>query len=45
MTSTGTVKADKVKLAAGGSAAKVPVNVQYTATYDLKGQFGFAAAG
>jgi AsmA protein len=45
MTSTGTVKADKMKLAAGGGAAKVPVNVQYTATYDLKGQSGSLQQG
>jgi AsmA protein len=45
MTSKGTVKADKMKLAAGGSAAKVPVNVDYSAAYDLKGQTGSLQQG
>jgi len=45
MTSKGTIKADKAKLVAGGSAATVPVNVIYSATYDLKAQSGSLQQG
>lgn len=38
--SNGTLKANKIKLVAGGSPASVPVNVDYATDYDLKRQTG-----
>src|ERR1017187_9886785 len=40
MTSKGTVKADKVKLVPAGAPSKVPVNLDYDTSYDLKSQKG-----
>lgn len=45
MTSKGTLKADKAKLVASGTAAAVPVNIMYSAIYDLKGQSGTLQQG
>jgi AsmA protein len=36
MNSKGTIKADKIKLVAQGSPARVPVNIDYDTNYDLK---------
>ena len=36
MTSSGTLKANKIKLAAAGSPSTVPVDVDYSTAYDLK---------
>jgi AsmA protein len=44
-TSKGTVKATKMKVVAAGSPSKVPVNVDYTAVYDLKGETGTLKQG
>jgi AsmA protein len=44
-TSKGTVKATKMKVVAAGSPSKVPVNVNYTAVYDLKGETGTLKQG
>lgn len=40
MTSKGTAKADKIKVAVGGSPSRVPVNVDYATDYDLRRQAG-----
>ena len=40
MNSKGTVKADKIKLVLAGAPSKVPVNVDYDTSYDLKSQKG-----
>jgi AsmA protein len=45
MSSKGTVKADKLKLVAGGSPSSVPVNVDYSTAYDLKRQAGSLKQG
>jgi AsmA protein len=45
MTSKGTLKADKIKAVAGGSPSKVPVNVDYDTTYDLKKNTGVLKTG
>jgi AsmA protein len=45
MTSKGSVKADKIKMVAGGSPAKVAVNVDYETVYDLKQQTGSLKQG
>ena len=45
MASKGTVKANKIKLAATGSPATVPVNVDYQTAYDLKKQTGVLDTG
>jgi AsmA protein len=45
MTSKGTVKANKIKVVAGGSPSKVPVNVDYSTAYDLKKQTGVLNRG
>jgi AsmA protein len=44
-TAKGTVKAQKVKIVAGGSASTVPVDVDYETAYDLKGQTGALKQG
>ncbi|HXX17802.1 MAG TPA: AsmA family protein [Candidatus Acidoferrum sp.] len=43
--SDGTVKASKIKVVAGGSPASVPVNVDYTTSYDLKSNKGTLKKG
>ena len=40
MTSKGTVKAEKIKVVANGSASRVPLNVDYDTDYDLKSETG-----
>jgi AsmA protein len=45
MTSKGTLKASKIKLAAHAAAATVPVNVDYTTNYDLKRETGTLSEG
>jgi len=40
MTSSGTLKANKIKLAAAGSPAAVPLDVDYSTVYDLKHSSG-----
>jgi len=45
MTSKGTLKASKIKLAAHAAPATVPVNVDYTTNYDLKGEKGTLSEG
>lgn len=45
MTSTGAVKANKIKLVPAGSPSRVPVNVDYATTYDLKKQTGSLSQG
>ena len=40
MTSTGAVKADKIKLVANGMPSKVPLNIDYETNYDLKSETG-----
>jgi AsmA protein len=40
MTSKGTAKADKIKVAVGGSPSRVPVNVNYATDYDLRREVG-----
>ncbi|HKN60856.1 MAG TPA: AsmA family protein [Candidatus Acidoferrales bacterium] len=45
MTSKGTLKASKIKLAAHASPATVPVNVDYTTNYDLKRETGTLSEG
>ncbi|HTW23125.1 MAG TPA: AsmA family protein [Candidatus Baltobacteraceae bacterium] len=45
MTSKGTLKADKIKAVAGGSPSKVPVDVDYDTTYDLKKETGELKTG
>ena len=36
MTSSGNVKADKIKLVANGTPSHVPLNVDYDTNYDMK---------
>ncbi len=43
--SKGTVEAEKIKLAAGGSPSTVPINVDYSTAYDLKSQAGDLTQG
>lgn len=43
--SKGTVKANKIKVVAGGSPSTVPVNVDYDTVYDLKRQAGSLKQG
>lgn len=43
--SKGTIKADKIKLAANGSPSKTPVSVEYAANYDLQHQNGNLSQG
>jgi AsmA protein len=43
--SKGTIKADKIKLAANGSPSKTPVSVDYGANYDLQHQTGNLSQG
>ena len=43
--SKGTVQAEKIKLAAGGSPSTVPINVDYSTAYDLKRQAGDLTQG
>jgi AsmA protein len=43
--SKGTVQAEKIKLAAGGSPSTVPINVDYSTAYDLKRQTGDVTQG
>lgn len=43
--SKGTVQAEKIKLAPGGSPATVPINVDYSTAYDLKSQAGDLTQG
>jgi AsmA protein len=45
ITSKGTVKATKLKLSPNGAPASVPVNVDYTTAYDLKGHTGTLTQG
>ncbi len=45
MTSKGTLKASKIKLAAHAAPATVPVNVDYTTNYDLKRETGKLSEG
>jgi AsmA protein len=45
MTSKGTLKANKIKLAAHAAPATVPVNVDYTTNYDLKREMGTLSEG
>lgn len=45
MTSKGALKAEKIKAVAGGSPSKVPVNVDYETTYDLKKETGVLKTG
>jgi len=45
MKSKGAVQAQKVKLAAGGSPATVPLNVDYNTAYDLRRQTGNLTQG
>ncbi len=45
MTSKGTVKADKIKAVPAGSPSKVPVNVDYATTYDMKKETGVLQTG
>ncbi len=45
MTSKGTLKASKIKLAAHAAPATVPVNVDYTTNYDLKRETGTLSEG
>jgi AsmA protein len=45
MTSTGTVKADKIKLVANGSPSRVPLNVDYDTNYSLKSETGTLKSG
>jgi AsmA protein len=45
MTSKGTLKASKIKLAAHAAPATVPVNVDYTTNYDLKRETGALSEG
>ncbi|HXJ17529.1 MAG TPA: AsmA family protein [Candidatus Polarisedimenticolia bacterium] len=40
MTSKGTARADKIKVAVGGSPSRVPVNVNYATDYDLRRETG-----
>jgi AsmA protein len=40
MTSKGSAKADKIKVAVAGSPSRVPVNVDYATDYDLRRQAG-----
>jgi AsmA protein len=44
-TSKGTVKTNKLKLAANGAPSSVPVNVDYDTVYDLKKQSGTLSQG
>ena len=43
--SKGSVQAEKIKLAAGGSPSTVPINVDYSTAYDLKRQTGDVTQG
>lgn len=45
MTSNGAVKANKIKLVPAGSPSRVPVNINYATTYDLKKQTGSLSQG
>lgn len=45
MTSKGTVKAQGLKLASNGSPASVPVDIDYSAQYQMKGQNGLVQQG
>ncbi|HKV03716.1 MAG TPA: AsmA family protein [Candidatus Acidoferrales bacterium] len=45
MKSKGTVKAEKIKVVAGGSPSTVPVNVDYSTAYDLKRETGSLQRG
>jgi AsmA protein len=45
ITSKGSVKAEKIKLAANGSPASVPLNVDYDTDYSLKDQTGNLKSG
>ena len=45
MTSKGTIKADKIKAVPAGSPSRVPVNVDYDTTYDLKKETGVLQTG
>jgi AsmA protein len=45
MTSKGTLKASKIKLAAHAAPATVPVNIDYTTKYDLKRETGTLSEG
>jgi AsmA protein len=45
MNSQGTIQAQKIKLVAGGSPAGVPVNIDYSADYDLKREAGTLKRG
>jgi AsmA protein len=45
MTSKGTVKANKIKVVAGGAPSSVPVDVDYDTAYDLKKQTGSLQQG
>ena len=45
MTSKGTLKADKIRVAPNGSPASVPINVDYATTYDLHTSAGTLTEG
>jgi AsmA protein len=45
MTSKGTVKANKIKVVAGGAPSSVPVDVDYDTAFDLKSQTGSLQQG
>ncbi len=45
VTSKGTVKAEKLKLAASGGPSRVPLNVDYDTNYILKGETGTLKSG
>jgi AsmA protein len=45
ITSKGTVKAEKIKLAAHGSASRVPLNIDYDTNYSMKDESGNLKSG
>jgi AsmA protein len=45
VTSKGTVKAEKIKLAANGSPSRVPLDIDYDTDYNLKGETGDVKSG
>jgi AsmA protein len=45
ITSKGTVKAEKIKLAANGSPSRVPLNIDYDTDYSLKAETGNLKSG
>jgi AsmA protein len=45
ITSKGTVKAEKIKLAANGAPSRVPLNIDYDTDYSLKAETGDVKSG